>query len=395
MRTPLAIAALAALSTLGACVPRDCTAYRIDTGPQRELAPVASSPEHQWTGIAVSRSGRTFVNYPRWLPAYRMAIGELLPDGSVRPYPDEAWNAFTADPRVPPPLVNGPGGEAPPAGRFICVQSVHVDDADRLWILDPASPAFEGVVWSGGGPKLVEVDLATDSVARVIPFDSSIAPEQSYLNDIRVDTRSGHAFITDSGLGAIIVVDLKTNSARRLLADHPSTKADPNLVPVVGGRELRFAGGPNAGKVPQVHSDGLALDARKGRLYWQALTSKRLFRAPTSILTNPALGPAQIASSVEDLGETVVTDGMEIDPAGNLYFSALELNAIVRRSPGGRLTTIATDPSIAWPDSFALGPATDRPRRLFFTTARIHEMPWFNAGPERTRPYQVFWIPIE
>jgi hypothetical protein len=103
----------------------------------------------------------------------------------------------------------------------VCVQSVVVDDQDALWVLDPASPKTEAVV--KGGPKLVKIDLATRVTQSVI-FDEDVAPERSYLNDVRLDTKTGHAFITESGTGAIIVVDLKSGKARRLLASDPSTK---------------------------------------------------------------------------------------------------------------------------------------------------------------------------
>ena len=39
----------------------------------------------QWTGIAVSPSGRVFVNFPRWSPDVPMSVGELGEDGEVAP----------------------------------------------------------------------------------------------------------------------------------------------------------------------------------------------------------------------------------------------------------------------------------------------------------------------
>ena len=46
--------------------------------------------------------------------------------------------------------------------------------------------------------------LAEDRGRRqTITFDEGIAPERSYLNDVRVDTKTDHAFITDSGTGSI------------------------------------------------------------------------------------------------------------------------------------------------------------------------------------------------
>jgi hypothetical protein len=58
-------------------------------------------------------------------------------------------------------------------------------------------------------------------------LDENVGPKRSYLNDVRLDTKTGHAFITASGTGMLIVVDLKSGKARRQLANNPSTKHEP------------------------------------------------------------------------------------------------------------------------------------------------------------------------
>ncbi|MFG0273850.1 MAG: L-dopachrome tautomerase-related protein [Phycisphaerales bacterium] len=324
-----------------------------------DLDIVAESPDRQWTGVAVSQAGRIFVNYPNWGGPYTNAVEELLPTGERVPYPDARWNGWT------------PGAD--PAERFVCVQSVHIDNADRLWILDPAAPGFQGPV--AGGPKLIEVDLATDEAARIYHFDSAVAPPGSYLNDVRIDLDANAAYITDSGRGAIVVLDLATGDARRLLEDHPAVKADPDLVPVIDGEPLTLGADPD-GPTPRIHSDGLALDREYGFLYFQALTARTLHRVPTSALLDASLPARLLAERVEYLGATVVTDGMEIDEAGAIYFSALERDAVVYRTRDGRLFTLVRDARIAWPDSFAIGPN----RTLYFTTSQIHRTPSFTGA---------------
>lgn len=365
------------------------------------LGQLYASANHQLTGVAVSQQGRLFVNFPRWdaaAGAYAMAVGEIGPGNTIKPYPPaaseaESWNRFNADPRTPPE------GDC-----FVCVQSVHVDGRNRLWVLDPASPLFAGVIRTpgrGGGPKLVEIDLATNNIVRVIRFDAAIAPEKSYLNDVRIELRersgakSDFAYITDSGLGAIVVVDLGTGRARRVLAGHESTRADPSFVPVIGGRPLRGSDG----QVPQIHSDGLALDQRDGVLYWQALTGKRLYGCATAVLRDESLTTSQLDAAIRDFGLTVMTDGMECDDAGVLYFSALEHDAIMVRTPDGLMHTLVSDPAIAWPDSFALSagrmPRARKPQPLIiFTTAQIHRSKMFNPGSTGpTEPYRVLAAP--
>lgn len=324
-----------------------------------EVRVVAESPDRLWTGVGVSREGRVFVNYPRWGGPYTHAVEEILPDGSRVPYPDEAWNAWRP-------------GEDDPANAFVCVQSVHVDDANRLWVLDPAAPGFQGPV--AGGAKLVRINLHSNQVERVYTFDETIAPPGSYLNDVRVETKSETAYITDSGHGAIVVLDLPSGRARRLLAQHPSTKAEHEVTPVIEGRALRQGGDPRADP-PQIHSDGLALDREFGWLYYQALTSRTLYRVPTEALRDADLTPRELAKRVERLGRSVMTDGMLMDDAGNLYFSAIEENAVVYRRRDAVLITLGRDDRLAWPDSFAQGPDGS----LYVTTSQIHRTPMFSA----------------
>jgi hypothetical protein len=93
---------------------------------QVELEEVAAFPTQQVTGVTVSAKGRVFVNFPFWSDDHTISVAEVV-DGKPKPFPDEAWNAKAG----------------PPAQRWICVQSVVVDDQDALWVLDPASPKIE------------------------------------------------------------------------------------------------------------------------------------------------------------------------------------------------------------------------------------------------------------
>jgi len=324
----------------------------------------------QVTGIAVSQEGRIFVNFPRWGKDPRYSVAEVLADGSLRPYPDVVWNRW------------GPAEAGHPEAHFVCVQSVYVKDS-FLWILDPASPAFSGVL--PGGAKLVKVNLATNLVEQVIPFDAATAPANSYLNDVRLDPQGTAAYITDSGTGAIVAVDLATGKSRRLLSDHLSTKAEPGYVPVIGGKELRN----DKGEVPTIHADGIAIDAEGTYLYYHALTARTLYRIRTSALRDPSLSENTVAGQVERLAVTGAVDGMEMDGRDNLYFTALEENAIKRYRPDGTITTVVRNDHIQWPDSISIS----RDDYLYFTASQIHLGPRFNHGKDlRVPPFTFFKI---
>ncbi|HEX7010579.1 MAG TPA: L-dopachrome tautomerase-related protein [Phycisphaeraceae bacterium] len=340
------------------------------TQPTLEL--VAQFPDRQVTGVAVSPTGRIFVCFPYWSDTYQGALAELAPDGSLRDYPDDAWNAW----RI--------GSELDPATHFVCVQSVIADRSGNLWVLDPAAPSFQGPV--PNGPKLVRIDLRTNRVAQIIPFDPQIAPPGSYLNDVRIDETRQLAYITDSGRGAIIVVDLKRQEARRVLETHPSTHAE-DIEPTIAGKPLR----DEQGRVPQIHADGIALSPDGEYLYYHALTGYRLYRVPTQALRALHDQPELLAMAVENLGPDVVCDGMLMDEQGDLYLTALEHHAIAKRSPRGELTAVVQDPRLRWPDTLALGPD----RWLYVTVSQIHLMPRFNEGRDRvTEPWALYRLKL-
>ena len=322
---------------------------------------IYAESDRQWTGVAVTWDGRVFVNFPRWSPEVPVSVAEVLGDGTLRPFPDQAWNSWTPD--------------AEPSSTFVCVQSVVADGQGSLWVLDPANPWLRGVV--PGGAKLVEIDVATGGVVQVIGFDRKIAPPGSYLNDVRIDLENRAAYITDSGESALVVVDLATGECRRLLDEHPSTAAEDVVLSFAGGRWLL----PD-GSAPQVHADGIAYDPQNDLVYYQALTGKTLYRISGAALREPWLDDSSLAGLVEVAAESGPADGLLWDGAGGIFISAIEDDAIKRWSPAGGAEFVFEDPIIAWPDSFARGPDG----ALYVTTSQIHR------GPNPPDPYRILRI---
>ena len=310
-----------------------------------KLEPVAFS-NAQWTGLAVSRDGRLFVNYPRWSDDVPVSVAELK-NGDPVPYPNPFMNTWKANTN--------------PSSHFICIQALFIDDKNRLWILDPANPQFKGVI--PGGPKLLQVDLATNVVVKTFRFDADIAPQNSYLNDVRIDTQREFAFITDSGAGALVVLNLNTGKARRILDHHPSTSAE-EVILTIGGNAWMPDGVP-----PRVHADGIAYDADEDIVYYQALTGRSMYRISASRLRQFSLAEMAIENKIEKVGETGASDGLIFGPDQKIYISALEHDAILRTTPQGQVETVIQDAAIVWPDSFSFGPDG----KLYFTTSRIHE----------------------
>ncbi len=212
---------------------------------------------------------------------------------------------------------------------------------------------------------------------QVITFDGTIALPASYLNDVRIDHNHRAAYITDSGDGALVVVDLRTGTSRRVLDGHPSTAAE-DIVLIFEGNEWLLPDG----SAPQVHADGIAYDRTDDFIYYQALTGRTLYRIAGAALRDPSFDEEVLGAMVETVAESGPSDGLLWDGVDGIFISAIEDDAVKRWSPEGGVKTVFQDPRIAWPDSFALGPDGG----LYVTTSQIHR------GPNPSEPYRVLRI---
>lgn len=329
----------------------------------RTLTQVYSNNDFQLTGVTVSRTGRVFVNFPRWSPQYRDAVVEVMPDGSAKPFPDEGWNRWDLDPKTA-------------RDHFVCVQSVVVDDTDTLWVLDPAAPMLMSII--PGGPKLVKIDLKTNRVAQIIQVGPEAAQTHTYLNDVRIDTRRSVAYITDSGVGGIVIVDLASGKSHRALDGDTSVMPDKSVKIVIDGKPVL---GP-AGNTPAFHSDAIALSPDGEYLYYQPIAARALYRVRTAALRDPNGKP-----KAEKYADTFPVDGIWMDRAGNIYLSNLEKDGVSRLTPQRKLESLVTDRRLQWPDTFSEGPDG----AIYITASHINESPTYNQGKStRTTPYAVF-----
>lgn len=349
--------------------------------PEGKLETVATFDGAMPTGVTVSRKGRVFVNFPRWGDDVPFTVAELK-DGKATAFPDADVN------RVPPPGKLETG--------FVSVQSVVVDPADRLWVLDT------GAIKMGrsdlGGPKLVGIDLEKNAVFKTIVLPREVALATSYPNDVRFDLKRGKgglAYVTDSsteGPNGIIVVDLDSGRSWRKLSDHPSTKAEKGFLPFPEGRPMvnREPGKPV--KQLGIGSDGIAISSDGKLLYYCPLASRRLYAVATDALANEKLADAEVAKTVKDLGEKGASDGMESDAEGRLYVTNYETNAIARRKTDGTFETLVSDPRALWPDTLSLA----HDGYLYFVANQLHRQPQFNDGKDlRQKPYVLFKVKVD
>lgn len=347
-------------------------AWAVPGGAQtKRLTVVYQNNDFQFTGISVSARGRMFLNFPRWSDKYLNAVVELMKDGSIRPYPDEEWNRWDMKP-------------ATAGNHFVCVQSVVADDAGSLWVVDAAAPLLASVV--PGGAKVVQIDLGTNRVTRVFSMGADVVKPDSYLNDIRVDTKRNTAYLTDSGEGGIVVLDIRTGKAHRALDGDPAVKAQQGVSIGVNGKPVLDA----KGKPPQFNSDGIALSHDGEYLYFQPITSNKLFRIRTELLRGGSTTSQGAGARAETFAPSFPVDGLWMDARDRLYLSNINESAVSRmntRDPQHKIEKLASDPSLQWPDTFSEGPHGT----IYITASHINDAPKYNHGKStRTEPYTVF-----
>ncbi|MGY3089178.1 sugar lactone lactonase YvrE [Hymenobacter sp. UYAg731] len=348
----------------------DPTSTRADTASANSpLQVVAEFTDPQMVGVAVAPGGEIFACFPRWdyNPVY--PIAKVGPNNTLTPYPNASWCMWNDSVK------------SEPLKHWICPQTVFADKSGMVWILDPAAPGLKFTV--PGGPKLVKTDPKTGQVLLTIPFPADVAPRKSYLNDVRIDLQNNYAYLTESGTGALVVTDLKTLKSRRLLANHPSTKAVKGLVIKAEGHAMLDP----QGKPAQFNVDGIALSTDNTYLYYCPLTGHTLYRIKTAALRDAALSEAQLAQAVETVGEIPATDGLEIDAANNVYLTSFEQSALLRRTPAGKIETVVKDSRLQWPDTYSF--AADG--NLYVANSAIHKTATWNKGVGQPRqPFRIF-----
>ena len=368
------------------------------------------------TGIAVSRDERVFVCYPRWGERVDISVAEVTDEAGVKsnlvPIPNSQWQLY--DPSTPDRI--------DPATHLVSVQSITIDEENRLWILDTGSINFGKPV--AGGPKLLCYDLADERIVNVIPLSGDVVLPTTYVNDVRIDLQhgeAGFAYISDSGSegpNGIIVVDIHGNNGEatmwRKLTGEDSVRAAPNFRHSVEGQVLQNQGRRDSGRASlSIGIDGIALSPDAETLYFCALAGETLYKVSTDYLRTPPseegsarengtpdvaemfAQPVQIVGGMR--GKRFPSDGLHADDDGRVYITDVESNAIRVYDP--RLTQpgetlplelVLFDKRLLWPDSIDLAEG-----HLYVTSNQLHRSKRFRGKDQRDPPYPIFRTTVQ
>lgn len=313
---------------------------------------VATLPGLLLNGVAVSPTGRIFVSLPRWAGTATPGVVEVLPDGSYRPFPGGKWHEWR------------PG--MPASQGFVAVRSINADSDGNLWVVDEGQPSVgvKNAPFTDVIPKIVQIDVARGEVVDSYPLSRDVTPPGAKFGHMRVD--KNFLYITEPGLGSLVIIDRKTRQAHRRLMNAKAAKADPTINPA-------FAGVPLAppGQVPQIHLDHVEIDATGKKLFFMTLFGPTLFSIEIADLTDWSLSEQDLERRISVEGPVPPATGLRRDDKGDLYICAITEFAILRRKHDGGWDVVSRDPRIYVPNSPSLGPDGD----LYFPVSLLPGFP--------------------
>lgn len=350
-------------------------------GAQDPRVEVALTLDTPCNGVSTTEDGRLFVLYARVDGTQAQGLPEVVEwvNGTGVPYPDTGWNSYA-----------GPDSDSDPATTFVRVNSQRVDLDGNLWLVDTGSPGFGSPVILPEGPKLVVVDTSTDEVARVYPM-GNVTLSESLLDDIRFDATGSRAYLTDAGAGgALIVLDLDSGRAVRLLEGDLSVGA---FMPSSGeGKLLRSSSGAPS----YIYADQLEVSP-DGRYFYYQPASGGMSRIETRVLDeafyNSSMASLGVLSGyVEPYALTPSTGGTAVDAEGNIYVSDTDRQAIEKIYPNGTRTTMVQDERLLWVDAMWI----DNQNRLWLPAAQLNRgAPFQTDGQSQiVKPLHVYTIDI-
>jgi hypothetical protein len=339
---------------LGLCLASGCAApagHGNAASPSALASPIATASEpaghglrvidtfatHAPTGVAISRSGRTFIGFAGD-DRRRARLIERTPDGERVAYPSAGWNDW-----------RGNAGRAALRG-LIDVRGVWIDADDTLWVLD-AGVAHGRVV--PGGPKLMQIDLALDEVERVhyLPVGGDGVGAWRGMTDVRVDRDRGVAYFLDAGRGAVVVYDMHARAAWSAAVIEPAGSAGLDAALEIDGRgDWLYVSDPRAGGVAVV---------------------------PTATLRDRAAAQAGLEATTRPLASTGGTiGGMWLDGQGRLFLLRPEDGTLLVRGTDRAVRVAVRDATLRRARRVTADPGG----RLFVTVAPAEVLGWGKVG---------------
>lgn len=345
------------------------TPHKVTAKPStNQLEIVAELPQGAEVGnIAVTADQRIFCSVHSFFDNTNRAI-EVLDQQNWQIYPNPDWGQV---PDANPPNWSGLNNTL----------GIQADGTGKVWFLDNPGPAFP----TG---RLIAWDTRRNELHKVIYLPPPIITENAFLNDFAVDAKHEAIYIADTAGGAdaaLIIVDLKSGLARRVLQGSPSTV--PEEIDIKIDDRVITSGNESA----RIGINPITIDPAYEWVYFGAMNGTSLYRIRTSDLLNQSLSEQQLRQKVQRYGDKPISDGITVDSTGNIYITDITANAIGVTNSSGKYQILYQDnQKLSWPDGLAIGPDS----YVYGTVNQLHKSPPLNNGSnDATAPFLIVRFP--
>ncbi|KAK4875347.1 hypothetical protein RN001_011769 [Aquatica leii] len=223
---------------------------------------------------------KLFVTVPRWKAGVASSLNYISLNTTNRspvviPYPDLKANTLPKN------------GEKLEDNHIISTFRVHVDECDRLWVMDTGVDDILGEFNQYSKSALVVFDLNTNKLIRRYEFKATDQTENSFFANLIVDVQPSRcedafAYVPDLGGYGIVVYSWKNHESWRV--KHNYFHFDPLKGDLtVGGVNFQWTDGVFGLALGRVRNNGYRT------LYFHPLVSTNEFSVSTEVLRNQSL----------------------------------------------------------------------------------------------------------
>ena len=320
--------------------------------------------------LTVTPQGRIIVSmHPLDNAPIRMM--EVTRDGSQIPFPTLDW------------------ADGPENGEVGFSSNVAVDTApDGMWWMLDMGGELQG-------PQLVSWDTVNNQLGKVIALPESAYLDFSFLQDMALDDKRNKVYIADmtfpgtpaEAKPAIVVVDLETGEARRLM------EANENFMPeirdiVIDGSLVGMKTDDGKSVPHHLSLNPITIDPQNEWVYFGGVNGTKVFRVPAEVLASD-MSDDEMAAKIELYGPKPPSDGIKVDGNGNVYITDIEANGIGVTTKDNYELIAQDDVLLKWVDGLAI----DDEGYVYGTQNHLHGNPVLNEGvDESEKPFRIIRI---
>ncbi len=317
--------------------------------------------------LTVTGDGRVIMSLHQFYEP-DFTVVELKNNKSISPFPNVELTAHDSHAKL----------------KLDSVLGIFADKKGVVWMLDNG-------LRSTSIPKVVGWNTKTNKLQQTYMLPTPITVTDSFINDLVVDTVRKHIFISDPAGGknaALIVINMKTGIARRVLEGHKSVIPE-NIDLIINNKPVRIK--DKAGKLfrPHIGVNGITEDLKNEWVYFGAMNGLSLYRIKADDLVNEKLGAMTLASRVQRYSDKPICDGITIDKENNIYLGELAANAIGVITPDRKYQRLVQSHKLSWVDSLSFSPEG----KLYAVVNRLHQSAVLNGGVSKSKaPYYLIEV---